>query len=173
LFSNNFSVMHQSTAKLPLYCRALAGQTGAFLQPAVPFVIHALASGGAFTLGLAGAQVTLVQLLLSHLFTSQLLLQKHEACCSLLALHVECPVQTLSWVLAWAWLASELLLQWQVRQLCTAATTSRLVSIPSVYHLQHRSKVETSYWMLPWVSSYTRSICIFCLLCCQANTFQL
>ncbi|DBA72524.1 TPA: hypothetical protein ACH3X2_010284 [Trebouxia sp. C0005] len=38
--------------------RALAGQTGALLEPAVPFVIHALASGGAFTLGLAGAQFT-------------------------------------------------------------------------------------------------------------------
>jgi hypothetical protein len=58
-------------AKLPLCRRALAGQTGAFLQPAVPFVIHALASGGAFTLGLAGAQVTLVQLLFSRLFILQ------------------------------------------------------------------------------------------------------
>ena len=71
LFRNLFSLMHDYIAKLPLCRRALAGQTGAFLQPAVPFVIHALASGGAFTLGLAGAQVTSVQLLFSRLFILQ------------------------------------------------------------------------------------------------------
>ncbi len=65
LFRNLFSLMHHSIAKVPLCRRALAGQTGAFLQPAVPFVVHALASSGAFTLGLAGAQVKLVQLLIS------------------------------------------------------------------------------------------------------------
>lgn len=36
--------------------RSLAGQSAAFLQPAVPFVIHALASGLAFTAGLWGTQ---------------------------------------------------------------------------------------------------------------------
>lgn len=64
------SVLFIITVNLPLCRRALAGQTGALLEPAVPFVIHALASGGAFTLGLAGAQVSVVQLLFLCLFTS-------------------------------------------------------------------------------------------------------
>lgn len=36
--------------------RNLAGQTAELLQPAVPYVVHAAASGVAFTIGLAGTQ---------------------------------------------------------------------------------------------------------------------